>query len=59
MGVCSMENIMRRKYLKWIIWINLFVGILNLYYYVNNNTTYSLIIGALNIWVWVVNRNIK
>ena len=54
-----MENIMRRKYLKWIIWVNLFVGILNLYYYVNNNTTYSLIIGALNIWVWVVNRNIK
>ena len=59
MGARGMENIMRRKYLKWIIWINLFVGILNLYYYVNNNTTYSLIIGALNIWVWVVNRNIK
>ena len=48
---------MRRKYLKWIIWVNLFVGILNLYYYVNNDTIYSLIIGTLNIGVWVFNRN--
>ena len=57
MGARGMENIMRRKYLKWIIWFNLFVGVLNLYYYVNHDTTYSLIIGALNIGVWVFNRN--
>ena len=52
-----MENIIKRKYMKWIIWFNLFVGILNLYYYVNNDTIYSLIIGTLNIGVWVFNRN--
>jgi len=57
MGACSMENIIKRKYMKSIIWINLFVGIGNLYYYVNNDTMYSLIIGALNIGVWVFNRN--
>ena len=27
------------------------------YIYVNNDTTYSLILGALNIGVWVFNRN--
>ena len=52
-----MENIIKKKYMKWIIWVNLFLGILNLYYYVNNDKIYSLIIGALNIGVWVFNRN--
>ena len=52
-----MENIIKRKYMKWIIWINLFFGIINLYYYVNNNSYFNLLIGALNIGVWVFNRN--
>ena len=54
-----MEDILKRKRrtLKFIIWINLIVGIWNLYIYVNNDTTYSLILGALNIGVWVFNRN--
>ena len=52
-----MENIIKKKYMKWIIWVNLFLGILNLYYYTSNDTIYSLIIGALNIGVWVFNRN--
>ena len=52
-----MENIIKTKYWKWVIWFNLFIGIINLYYYVNYDTTYSLIIGALNIGVWVFNRN--
>ena len=51
-----MENIIKKKYMKWVIWVNLFVGILNLYYYVNNDTVYSLIIGSLNIAVWVFYR---
>ena len=47
----------KKRIFKYIIWVNLFVGLLNLYYYVNNDTMYSLIIGALNIGVWVFNRN--
>ncbi len=47
----------RKRIFKYIIWINLIVGLLNLYYYVNYDTTYSLILGSLNIWVWVANRN--
>ncbi len=57
MGACSMEDTLRKKYMKWIIWINLFFGIINLYYYVNNNSYFNLLIGALNIGVWVFNRN--
>ncbi len=52
-----MEDTLRKKYMKWIIWINLFFGIINLYYYVNNNSYFNLLIGALNIGVWVFNRN--
>ena len=52
-----MENIIRKKYFKWIVWFNLFIGIFNLYCYVYNDTIYSLIVGALNIGVWVFNRN--
>ena len=52
-----MEGIIKRKYIKYIIWFNLTIGICNLYYYVNNDTIYSLIIGTLNIGVWVFNRN--
>ena len=52
------DTIIRKKRIfKYIIWVNLIVGIWNLYYYVNNDTIYSLIIGALNIGVWVFNRN--
>ncbi len=57
MGARSMENIMKKKYMRWVIWVNLFIGICNLYYYVNNDTIYSLMIGTLNIGVWVFNRN--
>ena len=52
-----MEDTLKKTYFKWIIWVNLFFGIINLYYYVHNDTIYSLIIGALNIGVWVFNRN--
>ena len=52
-----MENIIKTKYWKWIIWCNLIVGMCNLYFYVNNDTIHSLIVGTLNIGVWVFNRN--
>ena len=46
----------KKTYLKYILWINLAVGIQNLYYYVNNDSIFNLIIGALNIGVWVFYR---
>ncbi len=53
-----MEDSLTRKkrIFKYIIWINLIIGVWNLYYYVNNDTIYSLIIGSLNIGVWVFFR---
>jgi hypothetical protein len=48
----------KRETMKWIIWINLIFGFHNLYLYVNNNYMFNLIIGMLNIGVWVFNRNI-
>ena len=46
----------KKTYLKYILWINLAVGIQNLYYYVNNDSIFNLIIGAFNIGVWVFYR---
>ena len=46
----------KKTYLKYIIWINLALGLQNLYFYVNNDSIFNLIIGALNIGVWVFYR---
>ena len=48
----------KKRYLKYIIWINLAFGIQNLYYYVNNDSLINLTIGALNVGVWVFFRKI-
>jgi len=48
----------KREIMKWIIWINLIFGFHNLYLYTNNNYVFNLIIGILNIGVWVFNRNV-
>ena len=47
----------KKQFIKYILWINLIVGFQNLYYYVNNDALFNLIIGALNIGVWVFFRN--
>ena len=48
----------KRKYLKWILWLNLALGFQNLYFYVNNDSLFNLAIGALNIGVWVFFRKL-
>ena len=49
----------RRKILRYIIWVNLFVGLYNIYLYVNGGDWwFNLLIGSLNIGVWVFNRKI-
>ena len=48
------ENI---QFVKTIIWSNLFIGIYNLYLFDELNSMFHLILGALNIGVWVFFRN--
>ncbi len=55
-GVIMTEN--RKKEIYTIIWINLIIGIYNIYLYVQGDWWFNLIIGSLNIGVWVFNRNI-
>jgi hypothetical protein len=48
----------RKDMLKIILWVNLIIGIYNLYLYTNGGWLFNLIIGSLNIGAWVFNRNI-
>ena len=54
-----MPSLMKKKtYLKWILWLNLILGFQNLYFYVSNDSLFNLVIGALNIGVWVFFRKL-
>ena len=46
------------KAIKWILWINLVVGVQNLYYYFNNEAILNLFIGSANLAVWINWRHI-
>ena len=46
----------KKQYLKYILWINLALGLQNIYFYVNNDSLFNLIVGSLNIGVWVFYR---
>ena len=49
----------KREVLRYIIWFNLFIGLYNIYLYVNGGDWwFNLLIGSLNIGVWVFNRKI-
>ena len=43
--------------LAFIVWFNLFIGFYNLYIYRQDSKTFNLVIGILNIGVWVFLRN--
>ncbi|MAV64526.1 MAG: hypothetical protein CMG00_04965 [Candidatus Marinimicrobia bacterium] len=40
-----------------VVWLNLIIGIYNMYTYQQDNTILNLFIGAINIGVWVFLRN--
>ena len=42
--------------LKFTIWFNLFIGIYNLYVFNELNSLFHLVLGSLNIGVWVFLR---
>ena len=50
-------KIQKNKLIRYIIWFNLFIGISNLYLYTNHNWYFNLVIGSINIGVWVFNRH--
>ena len=42
--------------LKFTIWFNLFIGIYNIYVFNELNSLFHLVLGSLNIGVWVFFR---
>ena len=42
--------------IKHIIWFNLFIGIYNLYMFNEMNSIFHLVLGSMNIGVWVFCR---
>ena len=50
------NNMITNEERKFIIWINLFIGIYNIYLWSVGDNWFNLIIGALNVGVWVFFR---
>ena len=44
---------------KMTLWLNLVIGIYGIYLYSSGHSLFNLIIGSINIGVWVFLRNIK
>tara|TARA_Y100000996_G_scaffold397628_1_gene364838 strand:- start:594 stop:791 length:198 start_codon:yes stop_codon:yes gene_type:complete len=54
-----MNNKEKMELLKFAIQINLIVGMYNLFLYAYGNTILNLVIGSLNVGVWVFFRDMK
>ena len=51
-----MKKSEKMKNIKSIIWFNLFIGIYNLYTFNELNSIFHLVLGSMNIGVWVFCR---
>ena len=47
----------KKHYLNATLWLNLFIGIYNIYIFIQLNSIFHLILGSVNIGVWVFNRD--
>ena len=47
----------RKNYLSLTIWFNLLIGIYNLYIFNEMSSTFHLVLGIINVGVWVFNRH--
>ena len=47
----------RKNYLSITIWFNLLIGIYNLYIFNEMSSLFHLVLGIINIGVWVFNRH--
>ena len=52
----KVEENSRIEVLKLTIWFNLFIGIYNLYIFNEMNSLFHLVLGSVNIAVWVFFR---
>ena len=52
----KIEESSRIELLKMTIWFNLFIGIYNLYIFNEINSLFHLVLGSVNIAVWVFFR---
>ena len=52
----KIEENSRIEMLKLTIWFNLFIGIYNLYIFNEMNSLFHLVLGSVNIAVWVFFR---
>ena len=52
-----MSEKVRKNYLNLTIWFNLLIGLYNLYIFNEINSIFHLILGTLNIGIWVFNRH--
>ena len=48
----------RREAIIYSAWLNLFIGIYNMYLYSQGDWWFNLFVGALNIGVWVFFRKV-
>ena len=53
----KVEENSRIELLKLTIWFNLFIGIYNLYIFNEMNSLFHLVLGSVNIAVWVFFRD--
>ena len=54
-----MKDHERIEILKFAISINLIIGLYNMFLYAYGNSIFNLVIGSLNIGVWVFFRDMK
>ena len=47
----------KKELFPYALWLNLIIGVYNLYLFTDGNWWFNLLIGSLNIGVWVFNRN--
>ena len=53
-----MKKKRRNKKIKYIVWINYLLGFYNLYLYSAGGSWFNLVVGSLNIGVWVFFRRV-
>ena len=54
-----MKSDEKREYRKYAAWLNLFIGLYNMYLWGLDGNMFNIIIGSLNIGVWAFFRNGK
>ena len=48
----------RKEAIRYSAWLNLFIGIYNMYLYAQGDWWFNFLVGTLNIGVWVFFRKV-